>query len=201
MEREAKKILTRNRIMEAALNLFHEKGYEATTIAEITSNAGVAKGTFFNYYESKEAIINELQHHFFKAELRELHESIPTEIAPILIELSLKFAQNITHSKKVQAAIFAGILNNEKSRQLHDQTIHDARIILTPLFHMARQNREIESELTDEQLASVAIDAYIGAVFTWSISIDEASVVEHVEIRMKQFYQSLATKSVHHSNA
>jgi AcrR family transcriptional regulator len=58
--RERKKLETRQGLLEAALALFHEKGYEATTVEEITEQADVAKGTFFNYFPSKEALLDEL---------------------------------------------------------------------------------------------------------------------------------------------
>ena len=40
----------------AACEIFSKKGYKATGISEITKKAGVAAGTFYNYYDSKEAI-------------------------------------------------------------------------------------------------------------------------------------------------
>ena len=58
--RERKKLQTRQRLLEAALSLFHEKGYSATTVEEIASKADVAKGTFFNHFPSKEALLHEL---------------------------------------------------------------------------------------------------------------------------------------------
>jgi AcrR family transcriptional regulator len=58
--RERKKLETRQGLLEAALALFHEKGYEATTVEDITQETDVAKGTFFNYFPSKEALLNEL---------------------------------------------------------------------------------------------------------------------------------------------
>ncbi len=58
--RERKKMETRQALIEAAADLFHEKGYEATTVEEITERADVAKGTFFNYFPSKEALLSEL---------------------------------------------------------------------------------------------------------------------------------------------
>jgi AcrR family transcriptional regulator len=58
--RERKKLETRQGLLEAALALFRENGYDETTVEEITDRADVAKGTFFNYFPSKEALLSEL---------------------------------------------------------------------------------------------------------------------------------------------
>jgi AcrR family transcriptional regulator len=55
--REKKKIETKNRIFEVSGKLFKAKGFENTTIDEITKEAGIAKGTFFNYFTTKESLI------------------------------------------------------------------------------------------------------------------------------------------------
>ncbi len=55
--REKKKTKTKNRIFEVAGRLFKEKGFENTTIDEITKEAEIAKGTFFNYFPTKEALL------------------------------------------------------------------------------------------------------------------------------------------------
>jgi AcrR family transcriptional regulator len=55
--RERKKEETRERIFKAACKLFRVKGFEATTIDEIAEKADVAKGTFFNYFPRKEAVL------------------------------------------------------------------------------------------------------------------------------------------------
>jgi AcrR family transcriptional regulator len=58
--RKRKKEETRQRLLSASLELFHEQGYSATTIEDITERADVAKGTLFNYFPSKEALLSEL---------------------------------------------------------------------------------------------------------------------------------------------
>jgi AcrR family transcriptional regulator len=58
--RERKKQETRQHLLEAAWQLFRSKGYEDTTVQEIAEVADVAKSTFFNYFETKEAIVNEI---------------------------------------------------------------------------------------------------------------------------------------------
>lgn len=51
--REAQKQLTRDTIVERALELFTEKGYAATTIDEIAASAGTTRVTFYAYYPTR----------------------------------------------------------------------------------------------------------------------------------------------------
>ncbi len=55
--REKKNLETRNKISEITGRLFKEKGFENTTVDEITKKAEIGKGTFFNYYPAKEALL------------------------------------------------------------------------------------------------------------------------------------------------
>ncbi|MEW6777235.1 MAG: TetR/AcrR family transcriptional regulator [Bdellovibrionota bacterium] len=50
----------RGRILEAALSLFAERGYHGTAVPEVAEEAGVAAGTIYRYFPSKEALVNEV---------------------------------------------------------------------------------------------------------------------------------------------
>jgi len=55
--RERKKAKTRDSIQQQALRLFHEQGYEATTIDQIVEAAEVSQSTFFRYFPTKEDVL------------------------------------------------------------------------------------------------------------------------------------------------
>jgi AcrR family transcriptional regulator len=56
-KRETAKSERRERLYEAAVTLFRSQGYETTTVDQITRRAGLAKGTFFNYFQTKDAVL------------------------------------------------------------------------------------------------------------------------------------------------
>jgi len=60
---------TRQRLLDAAESLFGQKGFHATSVVDVTREAGVGHGTFYLYFHSKEEIFRELIRHLSK-ELR-----------------------------------------------------------------------------------------------------------------------------------
>src|SRR5678816_2187787 len=69
-KRDQNKEQTKERILIAALDLFREHGLEGTTTRQISRKAGIAEGTLFNYFETKE----DLALYFFQKETEELIE-------------------------------------------------------------------------------------------------------------------------------
>ncbi|MGE4273143.1 MAG: TetR/AcrR family transcriptional regulator [Desulfitobacterium sp.] len=57
--RERKKQETYDRLYHCAIELFHKQGYVKTSVEEITQLADVGKGTFYNYFQTKEAVVLE----------------------------------------------------------------------------------------------------------------------------------------------
>jgi AcrR family transcriptional regulator len=55
--RERKRLRTKRALEDAALELFRERGYDATTLEDITEAAGLAPRTFFRYFASKDDVV------------------------------------------------------------------------------------------------------------------------------------------------
>ena len=56
MKNDERSEATRSRVLDAALGGFTEKGYDATSVADICAAAGVSKGAFYHHFPSKQAL-------------------------------------------------------------------------------------------------------------------------------------------------
>lgn len=65
-------------LMNAAQTLFLAKGVEATTISEIIASVGVAKGTFYHYFESKQHIVEALKKRYIDFFIAALDTAVAT---------------------------------------------------------------------------------------------------------------------------
>ncbi|MEU0134864.1 helix-turn-helix domain-containing protein [Streptomyces sp. NPDC006296] len=101
----------RGRLAEAALELYSERGFEQTTVAEIAGRAGLTERTYFRHYADKREVL------FSNSELQDLlvaaTEGAPAALAPIdvlavgLDAVSEMFEDRRAHARKRQAVIAA----------------------------------------------------------------------------------------------
>lgn len=101
--REKKKIETRNRIFEVAGRMFKDKGFENTTVDEITREAEIGKGTFFNYYPTKEALLAD----FVKQKEELVYELVRNELK-----------KNTQVKEKIKNVLVLVARSNEKDKEL-----------------------------------------------------------------------------------
>ena len=67
--------LTKKRIVSAAWKLFYEQGYENTTIDEIVEESCTSRGSFYHYFESKDALLSSLSY-VFDEKYEEISETL-----------------------------------------------------------------------------------------------------------------------------
>ena len=55
---------TKGKIIEAAWDLFYRQGYDDTTVEEIIAASGTSRGSFYHYFEGKDALLSSLSYLF-----------------------------------------------------------------------------------------------------------------------------------------
>jgi AcrR family transcriptional regulator len=163
--RERKKIETRQQIMEVALQLFRDQGYDATTIKQITQTVGVAKGTFFNYFKNKESILPALAEWRFQ----KLREALTVEggapaspVARIKMALCLVTKEPVTDPALMQR-LFAAMM-----KQREDERIGPAFVqLLAEQVRQAQEIGEIRADLDPFYLGCLIRAAFFQQMLMW----------------------------------
>lgn len=55
---------TREQLIDAAIRMFQQNGFQKTRVSDIVASAGVSQGTFYNYFHSKEAVFRQVCNEF-----------------------------------------------------------------------------------------------------------------------------------------
>ncbi|MBW7474428.1 TetR/AcrR family transcriptional regulator [Paenibacillus oenotherae] len=192
MNRELKKEQTRVRIKEAAMSLFAEQSYESTTIEQIVKLAGVAKGTFFNYFSSKDDLICDLQGLFVIEEIVKLKDKggplIP-KMQLIIFELMQQFPLN----KQLTRALFQAILGSEKALDKHRKLIADLKDAIIPLVESGQECGELRKEIPAADITQIALHTYFGTLILWSMDEDEEKLNEHMVVTFDLFFKGIVS--------
>ncbi len=169
--RERRSSETRERIFRAALSLFAAHGFQATTIEDITEAADVGKGTFFNYFPSKEHVLaafGELQRSKIEqavAAAREGQESMRS----VLKRLVHAAAEEPGRSPRFLRSILIAMLSNESVCETVAQNLELGRQRLEELFAIGQQRGEIKSDRPASDLSRVLQRSAFGTMLFWAL--------------------------------
>lgn len=166
MNREVKKQQTRTRIIAAAVELFEQQGYEATTVQQIAIRADVAKGTFFNYFSSKDDLILELQSSMLRREI-ENKRGLPGPIVPQVLDSLVQHTANFPLTQAVTRAVLQGIYGSSRIGTVQSERVGEFVRFLTPIIEKGQQRGEIRRDLPPERIAEMAVQCYYGVLMSW----------------------------------
>ncbi len=191
MNRDDKKQLTRGKIIQAAVSLFREKGFETTTVQEITETAEIAKGTFFNYFPTKESIMQSLA----EDRLQEIDDYMET--------YSLR-RMNFLSKLRVHFSYFLGEyhLNPELTRQIWQHVVERKDSLLIENWKELLKNGMKEKDIKADTDISLWADI-INSLFYYTLAtVEEDTREAYLDRLMVLQYTSLQgilTKRGHQS--
>ena len=168
--REKKKKRTRAAILDAAMNLFSQKGYDNTSIEELSRAAGIGKGTIYTYFRAKSEIFLAFCEEQLEYVYKELAEKTNTQ-APLIQQLLTLFMgefQFIKHHREfgrilMQETVFPKELTVDRSGELHNKYID----LLVPMFKRAQEREELRTDLELILVSGHFYALYIMTVSGW----------------------------------
>lgn len=131
-------------ILDAAETLFYERGYHQTMISDIVKKIGVAQGTFYYYFSSKEEIVEALLNRHLTKFRDEIDKVASSDLldSPRKIELMANIMFTTIHYKE---GLLLEFLYNDQHMHLMDKLFRQAKKMLAPYLVdvIEKGNREL----------------------------------------------------------
>jgi AcrR family transcriptional regulator len=185
--RDKKKIETRKSIFEIAGRLFKEKGYDNTTVDEITKEAGIGKGTFFNYFPTKEALLQD----FIKQKEELVFDLVKDQLT-----------RNIPTKEKIKNILVLVAKSNEKDRELTKLFVfehlkhygHEERRstslnhLIQVIFEKSAKTEEFKIDIDLKMAAGNIAAIYFYSLMEWLWSKSDYSLSEDISKKIDMMF-------------
>ena len=152
---------TKGRIISAAWKLFYEQGYEGTTVEDIVFESGTSKGSFYHYFDGKDALMGTLAYVF-----DEKYEELLPALDPNMGALETLAYINHELYVMIEASVSIDLLTRLLSTQLlargEKHLLDRSRVYFRLLRRIVRQGAE-RGELRRE----VSVDELVRAFAMW----------------------------------
>jgi AcrR family transcriptional regulator len=189
--RERHRAETRQRLFDAALKLFAERGYLETTVEDITEAADVGKGTFFNYFPTKEHVLATLGAERVAAVERALQKAKSGPVLPALEELATDLAGQSSSSAALLRAVYAAHASCAPVRAELHKRLSIARRLLAQILELGQKTGEIRRDRSAAELARLTQMLLFGLTLAWALHPD-SSLHETAEDAWNLFLCNLA---------
>jgi AcrR family transcriptional regulator len=193
--RQRRKQETRQQIFQAAMNLFARKGIFSTTVEEITDAADVGKGTFFNYFPSKEAILSALAERQLEIIDRAVEKAgSAVTVRPVLKEMVRELVSGPARSPIMLRSLFATVLSNQMLLGLFSRSLQAGREKVATIIERGQQIGEIRRDVPAIEIARCLQQTAFGTSFIWAAS-QPSDLMAWQERSMDLFWRGISTHS------
>ncbi len=166
MLRETRKKELKEKVFYEAIRLFSEKGIDKVSVSEITIACGIAKGTFYNYFPTKESVLlyfGQLQMERITCIQEFLHMDVKQKIIELFTRLTTIYGEYPKLLKFAVAEMF-------KSSEIIDDEMNAIQQFKDLLINLLKEEIEreqvrVHGELED--IASILLGTYFTSVMMW----------------------------------
>ena len=170
--RERRGIETRERIFRAALRLFAERGFMATTIDSIAQEADIGKSTFFNYFDNKESILLQFREMQMGKVQAFVMKNMKSEepLTSLIYKLTLTMTEEQRKSPSLFSSLMSAAFSNEETRKRLSEGLIKIREALSELIKIRQKVGDIRSDIPAHEIAYSLQRVIFGSMLLWSIS-------------------------------
>lgn len=190
---DKKKNATKKKIVSAAWQLFYEQGYENTTVDEIVALSGTSKGSFYHYFEGKDALLSSLSFLF-----DEKYEELMQRIDPKMDSFDKLLYLNEELFSMIERTVPMELLARMYSTQLitrGDKHLLDHNRIYYRLLRsivMEGQERgEINRDMSVNEITKLYAMCERALLYDWCICSGEYSLTRYSKQIMPIFLAPL----------
>jgi len=193
--RQRRSAETRERLFRASLNLFARKGFAQTTVEDITNAADVGKGTFFNYFPSKEHVLIA----FSDLQIGKLQDAVvsmrqrPEPMQDFLPGLIIRLTDEPARGPDVVRAILQANLSSSSVRNVMKEKHTRAERLLTELVQMGQDRGEFRRDIPALDLAKVFRQTTLGTLLLWSVYGDD-SLPQRINTALNVLWSGMAPR-------
>src|SRR5438270_8408547 len=185
----------RERLFRAALKLFAQKGFAETTVADITEAADVGKGTFFNYFPSKDHILlafGEIQLGKLEAAI-EMARQTGEPMPDFLRSLGLRMTQEPTRNPAIVRALLQAYLSTTPVREAMMDLQKRVHSLHSQMIQLGQDRGEIRNDLPAAEIAHVLRQTIFGTLLIWSLYGD-ATLHSRIETAFNLLWSGLTPR-------
>ncbi|QKE07483.1 MULTISPECIES: TetR/AcrR family transcriptional regulator [Bacillus cereus group] len=123
----------RKEILETAERLFLTKGYTKTTVNDILKEVGIAKGTFYHYFKSKEEVMDEIIMRIIKEDVAKAKVIVSNPNIPVLEKLFRVLMEQSPKSGDVKDKMIEQF-HQPNNAEMHQKSLVQSIIHLSPVL-------------------------------------------------------------------
>ncbi|MCU1305498.1 MAG: transcriptional regulator [Acidobacteriaceae bacterium] len=193
--RQRRREETEQRILSAAVRLFEKQGYTSTTVEQITEAADVGKGTFFNYFPSKDHILLSL-FGMLRVEFEQLEQEAQ-KVTDVRAHLRA-FARRIVtaHGRPNILRNVIGIAMTEPLiGTAFESLVKRARGAVTRILEQGLRMNQVRTDVSVEILARNFQQFIFGTQVLYNINGGKEDLQEWLDVMFELFWNGAATRS------
>jgi AcrR family transcriptional regulator len=170
--RERHRTEIRERLFRSALRLFAERGFMETTVEDITEAADVGKGTFFNYFRTKEHVLATFGAERLASIERALERAKSGPVMPVLQDLAVGLIGHKTENAALLRAIYAAHASCAPVRAELHKRLQVGRRLLAEMFAIAQERGEVRRDIPPAEMARLVQIMLLGVTLAWALHPD-----------------------------